>query len=322
MSVSIPTLRLGVALVALLVAGPLSAQDQAQDQAPAQPAPPAQPDPTTVVADVNGREVTLGDVVSAKAALGQQMQQVPLQAIYPMLLDRVISTNLLAAAAEESGIAEDEQVAAELQRARTTVLSGAYVQQEMEQRITEESLRARYEAMQDDPAMTFEEVKARHILVESEEEADAIIEQLDGGGDFASLAESESIGPSGAQGGDLGYFREDAMVAPFAEAAFAMEVGSYTQDPVETQFGFHVILVEDRRTNTVSFEQAAAQIEQEAVQEEVRVLIEDLREGAEIARFNMDGSPMQDAGGAPAAGQSADDAAGGSDPADDGGTGD
>ena len=136
--------------------------------------------------------------------------------------------------------------------------------------------------MEDNPPR--DEVKARHILVEEEEQAREIIAELDGGADFAELAEEHSTDPSAeGRGGDLGFFTRDRMVAPFAEAAFAMEPGTHSAEPVETQFGWHVILVEERREGTAPEREAVEGQLQEIIAAEV---IEDtrteLRETAEI----------------------------------------
>ncbi len=113
-----------------------------------------------------------------------------------------------------------------------------------------------------------------------------------GGADFAELAKEKSTGPSGPQGGDLGYFKKGQMVPEFGDAAFAMEVGSTSPEPVKTQFGFHVIKVEDKRTVEPTFEESEPQIRQEVARTIVTDLVEELREGAKIERFNMDGTPM------------------------------
>jgi len=132
-----------------------------------------------------------------------------------------------------------------------------------------------------------------------------VSEELAGGADFAELAKERSTGPSGPNGGDLGYFRESQMVPEFAEAAFAMEVGTSSETPVQTQFGWHVILVEDRRSVEPSFEDSEPQLRQDVAREIVTSMVDDLREGAEIERFNLDGSPMPEE---PAAGQPATEA--------------
>ena len=135
-----------------------------------------------------------------------------------------------------------------------------------------------------------EEVRARHILLETSEDAVAVIGELDAGGDFVALAKERSTGPSAPQGGDLGYFSAEQMVGPFAEAAFALEPGSHSAEPVETRFGFHVIMVEDRRTKPVpSFEEMEPQIREELSGQAVQDVLLGLREGAEIETEDLDG---------------------------------
>ena len=158
----------------------------------------------------------------------------------------------------------------------------------------EDALRKRYEESIKDSAEQGEEVKARHILVACEEDAKAIIEELKKGADFAKLAAEKSTGPSGTSGGDLGYFTADAMVPEFSEAAFALKPGEITEAPVQTQFGWHVIKVEDRRAvQPPSFEQMQPQLAQEMTREILTKAIEELRAGVDIKRYGPDGSALQ-----------------------------
>ena len=134
-------------------------------------------------------------------------------------------------------------------------------------------------------------MRARHILVKSEDEAKAVIKELDGGADFAKLASEKSIGPSKAQGGDLDYFGRGQMVKEFEDAAFGLEAGAYTETPVRTQFGWHVIKVEDKRkSEPPTFEEAESALGQEMSQEIAEALMRELTEKATIQRFELDGS--------------------------------
>jgi peptidyl-prolyl cis-trans isomerase C len=121
-----------------------------------------------------------------------------------------------------------------------------------------------------------------------------VIEELQGGADFATLAQERSTGPSAPSGGDLGYFQRGQMVPEFAEAAFALEPGEVTPEPVQTQFGWHVIMVLDRRTAEPSFADSEPQLRQELARDIVTTLVTGLHEGAEIERFNLDGTPMEE----------------------------
>jgi peptidyl-prolyl cis-trans isomerase C len=181
-----------------------------------------------------------------------------------------------------------------LAKARADVLRDAYLRRKIDEGTTAERLRARYDDLQDDEGFAEEEVHARHILVGSEDEAKTLITELAGGADFGALAGEHSVDPSArSNGGDLGFFRRGQMVPEFAEAAFALAPGQRTQEPVQTQFGWHVIEVLDRRMGMPSFEETEPRLRQEVAREIVTALVGDLRDGAEIKRFNLDGSPMQ-----------------------------
>jgi peptidyl-prolyl cis-trans isomerase C len=247
-----------------------------------------------VVAVVDGTEVRRSDVEAVARALPEQYRQIPLPQMYGMLLDRAIDFRLLSNAAEEQELAADPDVQTSLAQARASVLRDAYIRQRIEEGTTSEKLQARYDEIKDDEGFAQEEVHARHILVGSEDEAKAVITELAGGGDFAALAGEHSVDPSArSNGGDLGFFRRGQMVPEFAEAAFALEPGKRTTEPVQTQFGWHVIEVVERRTGTPSFEETEPRLRQEVAREIVIALVADLRDDAEIERFNLDGSPMQ-----------------------------
>ncbi len=245
-----------------------------------------------VVAIINGTEVHRTEVEFVARSLPEQMQNVPMEQIYPMLLDRVIDFKLLETEAESQKLADDPEVQPALAQARANVLRDAMLRKTVDARSTDDALKARYEEMKGDEGFSFEEVHARHILLASEDDAKAVITDLEGGADFAELAKEKSTGPSGPQGGDLGYFKMGQMVPEFGDAAFSMEIGSTSAEPVKTQFGFHVIKVEDKRKVEPSFEETEPQIRQELARTIVAGLVEELREGADIQRFNMDGTPM------------------------------
>lgn len=246
----------------------------------------------TVVATINGTEILRTDVEFAAQALPEQMRQVPMEQIYPMLLDRVIDFKLLEVAAEDQKLGDDPEIKPALAQARANVLREAMLRKTIDARTTDEALQTQYEELKAGEGFSYEEVHARHILLASEEDAKAVITDLEGGADFAELAKEKSTGPSGPQGGDLGYFKQGQMVPEFGDAAFTMEVGSTSAEPVKTQFGFHVIKVEDKRKVEPTFEETEPQIRQEVARTVVTELVAELREGAEIERFNLDGSPF------------------------------
>ena len=252
---------------------------------------PAEDDP--VVATVNGAPVHRGEIEAAARALPQQMQQMPIQVLYGMLLDRVIDFRLLADEAERRNVDEDPTAQVALEQARAAVLREFLVQQAIEEGMTEEKVRARYDEKKAEDGFAQEQVHARHILVETEDEAKAAIAQIEGGADFAAVAQEHSIDSSSAAGGDLGFITRDQVVPEFGEAAFALEAGEISPEPVQSQFGWHVIDVVERRTIEPTFEETAPVLRQELAREIVTALVEDLRGDAEIERFNMDGSPIE-----------------------------
>ncbi|HEX5078547.1 MAG TPA: peptidylprolyl isomerase, partial [Geminicoccaceae bacterium] len=225
----------------------------------------------------------------------EQMRQMPLEMLYDVLLDRVIDFRLLADEAERQNVGDRPEVLAALAQARAAVLRDFFLQQAIEDGMTEEKLRARYEEKRAEEGFARDEVHARHILVPTEDEARTIIEELQGGADFGEVARQHSVGPSGPAGGDLGFISREQVVPEFADAAFALEAGETSQEPVQTQFGWHVIGVLERRHVEPSYDQTAPQLRQEMAREIVTALVEDLRDGAEIERFNIDGSPKQKA---------------------------
>jgi peptidyl-prolyl cis-trans isomerase C len=270
-------------LAALLLT--ISATAFAQEASPDDP----------IVAKVDGTPVHRTEIEAVVRTLPDQMRQMPMEMLYGVLLDRVIDFRLLANEAERQKVGDNPAVGPALAQARAAVLRDFLVQQEIEEGLTEEKLRARYEEKKAEEGFSREEVHARHILVPTEDEAKAVIEELQGGADFAAVAQERSTGPSGPAGGDLGFISREQVVPEFAEAAFALQAGETSQTPVQTQFGWHVIDVLERRQVEPSYDETAPQLRQELAREIVTALVEDLRGDAEIERFNMDGSPMQEA---------------------------
>ena len=260
-----------------------SAQAQAAENEAAedQPSGAAQGDQENqLVAVVNGTEIRISDVMEM---IGRLPQNVQMQAYsnMPAMIERTIDLELILKASEQAGLREDAVVQEQIEAISRDVLRQTYLERLAETAVTEAELREAYDTyVQENPP---EQVRARHILVESESEAQEIIGQLDGGADFAELAREKSTGPTGENGGDLGYFERGQMVAPFAEAAFGLEPGSYTETPVQTQFGWHVILVEDKRTGEPpSFEELQPQLRQELEQEAIQTHLTELRNSADI----------------------------------------
>ena len=246
-----------------------------------------------VVARVNGQIILRSQFMEVWAGLPDQYRSAPMQEIYPHLLRQLVDTKLAAQAAERDKLHDDAAVKRQLTFARVQVLARAFLQRRVEAAVGDEALRARYDAF----VKSFpreDEVRARHILVPAEMEAKGIIAELEGGADFAKLAREKSKGPSGPRGGDLGYFGKGQMVPPFAEAAFALQPGEFTKRPVKTQFGWHVIKVESRRKALPpSFDDKKAELAQQLSGEAMKRSQAELRNGAAVQQFNLDGSPVK-----------------------------
>jgi len=252
-----------------LFAAPLAA---AQDKG-------AENDP--VVARVNGEEIRQSAVFALASSLPPQFQSQIVQ-VYPLLVQRLVDFKLAGAAGREAGLADDPEVKVRLAEAADRVIRDTYLERAINARIDDEGLRARYDAfVAATPPVS--EQRARHILLKSEEKAREVIEKLDGGADFVELAKEFSTGPSGPQGGDLGYFREGQMVPEFAEATSALQPGEHSKDPIKTQFGWHVIKLEDRRdAPQPSFEETEPRLREEMSREAVEAVLGDLCKNAKV----------------------------------------
>ncbi|MEK0085037.1 foldase protein PrsA [Benzoatithermus flavus] len=245
-----------------------------------------------VLAVVNGAQIRKSDLEAAYQQLPEQYRQMPLEQIYEPLLDRVIDGRLLLAEAEKENLAKDPKVQEDIQRARDNVLRDSLVQRVIDQGTTKEKVQAAYEAMKSQPGFAYEEVHAEHILVGNEADARDVLKQLANGADFATVAKEKSTDPSAkSNGGDLGYFRREAMVPEFADAAFSIPPGTVGKDPVKTQFGWHVIKVDDRRQTVPTLEEKEPEIREQLARQLVDELLANVRKGAKIERFNLDGTP-------------------------------
>jgi peptidyl-prolyl cis-trans isomerase C len=250
--------------------------------APATPAP-APVDPKAVIATVNGQDITEGDLTLAEGDLDQQFARLPAEQRRAAALSAIIEIKLLASEAQTKGLDKDEEFQKRMQFLQDRALHSAVVEKEVAGNITDEEIRARYDTeIAKTPAQN--EVHARHILVKTKEEADAIIKDLDGGANFEEIAKEKSSDPgSGANGGDLGYFGAGQMVPEFEKAAFALEVGAYTKEPVQSQFGFHIIKLEDKRQQQPpAFDQVKDQFRSLVLRDKYFALVKSLREASKV----------------------------------------
>lgn len=238
-----------------------------------------------VVAKVNGQEILRSEVVEAQKLLPQQYQQIPLESVFPTLLDSLIDTHLSAADARKQGLNESDSFKKEMQRIERQVLQRIVLNMVLDQEVTPQAVQQAYDKMVNSSTGN-EEVHARHILVKTEDEAKAVIAELDSGAVFAELAKTKSTGPSGPKGGDLGYFSRGQMVPEFEKVAFALDKGGYTKNPVKTQFGFHVIFQEDKRAKApAAFDQVQQKLQGELSQAAGSKYLGALRKAAKIEKF-------------------------------------
>ena len=283
-----------VGLVSGLIGGGSSLAADQPVPSPPTGAPVSTPLPPgdTVVARVDGTELRLSDVEAAQKTLPPQAQKLPLQQIYPMLLDRMVDGMLVAEAGRKDHLDQDPDVQRRLKLYEDRLIQEAYLNRAIKAAETDKDLKERYQSFVKDKAGQ-DEVHARHILVKTEAEANSIIAELDKGADFADLAKKHSIDPGAASGGDLGYFGRDDMVKEFADAAFSLPAGQYTKTPVKTQFGWHVIKVEDHRVKAPpSFEEARQEVTQLVAHDVVEAKLKELRSAAKVETFGLDGKPL------------------------------
>lgn len=300
-------LLLAAATAGGLAAQPALAQDTAEEP--------------KVIARVNGDPIYQSDLVAFVQRLPQQIQA-QVQMLMPQILDQLVNNKLSTQAGREAGLAADAEVMAQVEKIEDLIIGQFYLQRAIDAQITDEKLEVAYQAFlaENPPAR---ELIARHILVETEDEAKAVITELDAGADFAELAKTKSTGPSGAKGGELPPFQADQMVPEFSEAAFAMEEGTYSSAPVKTQFGYHVILVEESRmTEPPSKAEVEDQLRDQLQQQAAEDVFAELRDGAEIEMLigqQQDAAPAQQepSGEAPAEAQpeAAPEGSGAADPA-------
>ena len=274
----------GFVLVAALAAAPAPAQ-----QAPATlQAVDAAADP--ILAIVDGAAIRRSDMQSLQRALPAQFQQMPLEMLFPMLIDRMVDAKLLAIAGRRDNLQNEPELRARVATYEERLIQDAYLTRRIAAAATEEAVQARYRKfVAENPAET--EVSARHILVASEQKAREILAALGRGGDFAKLAADNTLDPSGKDsGGDLGFFKKGDMVPEFSEMAFSLKEGQTADRPVKTQFGWHVIRVDKVRTVAQSLDDVRDEITNQISQEVVSAEVDRLRSGAKIERFNFDGT--------------------------------
>jgi peptidyl-prolyl cis-trans isomerase C len=267
---------LGALLFAALLAAPIGAS-RAQDTDP-------------VVARVNGVDIHESDLAFAEEEVGGNMPNMAPEQKRDYLINYLVDVTVLSQAADQQKLADRPEIKHRLSFDHNRLLMEALLQEVGRAALSDAEEHKVYdEAVKQ--VKNEEEVHARHILVPTEDEAKAILAQLKGGADFATLAKEKSKDPGAANGGDLGYFTKEQMVPEFAEVAFKLDKGQIS-DPVKTQFGWHIIKVEDKRIKpTPTFEQVKPQIDNYIAHRAQAAMVEKLRGGATVERLDKPAAP-------------------------------
>src|SRR6201995_237497 len=249
-------------------------------------APVRAADDNPVLAKVNGSEIRQSDMAIAEEELGPSLEKMDPATRQENLLAFLIDMKIVSKAAEDKKVADSDEFKRRLAFARSRLLMDSLLANEGKAATTDEAMKKVY----DDAAKQItgeQEVHARHILVETEDKAKEIKAQLDKGADFAELAKKESKDPGASDGGDLGFFTKDQMVPEFSAVAFALEPGKIS-DPVKSQFGWHIIKVEEKRNRKApDFDQVKAQIETYVTRKAQAEYVAKLRESAKVERLDQ-----------------------------------
>jgi peptidyl-prolyl cis-trans isomerase C len=257
-------------------------------QTAAEPAEPAEPAAETTeatapsysvdsaLAVVDGVTLTLGELIAIRRELPDQYQTLPDEVLFDGIVEQLIDQMLLAQAAKAAGLARHPAIAMNLLNQQRAILADAFLRNEVTARVTPEAVEALYQELYLDSEPK-QEVRAGHILVETEEQAGELKAQLDAGADFAALAAEHGTDGTASRGGDLGWFLRPDMVPEFADAAFAMEPGAIS-DPVKTAFGWHLIKLDERRDRQPpALEEVREELMGELIQQAQVAVVAELR---------------------------------------------
>lgn len=277
------TLLTGAAL-SLLLAAPLAAQDAETSEPAAETVEPMAVDASTVLATVNGEDITLGHVIAARLTLPEQYQTLPNDVLLNGLIDQLIQQTVLGQAMGEM----TRRAQIQLDNERRAITATEKLDDVISTAVDDAAIQAAYDAEYANAEPT-KEWNASHILVETEDEAAALIDELNGGADFAELAREKSTGPSGPNGGELGWFGPGMMVQPFEEAVMGMEDGAVA-GPIQTQFGWHVVKLNDARMKGApALDEVRAEIVAKLENDAVEQALAALLGAAEIERADVSG---------------------------------
>lgn len=245
-----------------------------------------------VVAKIGGDDIKRSEVFTLITTLPDNVKQMPLEQLFPLALDQVINNKIVGEKADKAKLESDPEVTKLMSQAKTQIIRNVYVEHELGKMVSDKDLQKAYDKAVAD--MPKEEIHARHILVKDEATAKDIIKQLDGGAKFEDLAKQSTDGPTASNGGDLGFFNKTQMVPEFADAAFKLKPGTYSKEPVKTQFGWHVIKVEEKRPVTPpKFEAVKTQLDAQVRREKLGTMLEQWQKEASIKKFDINGEPVK-----------------------------
>lgn len=245
------------------------------------------------VAVVNGETITETELREFFAELPQEVQASGMEQLYPLLLEEIIGRRVIADKARVAGALQEPELQKRLAQIENELLYNYYVVKQAEKQVDDAAVRNRYDQMVSQMPEG-EEVDVSHILLETEEEAKEVIKLVTEGTPFADLARERSKDPgSAANGGSYGWVEKGKFVPEFEEAAFALEPNTFTSEPVQSQFGWHVILVADRRPiQPPAFEEVSDRLREQMAQGNIRGVIQDAIAGATVERFDLNGNPI------------------------------
>ena len=255
-------------------------------------------EPNTPVAKVNGQDITQGELKFAEAEIGSELAGVPTESRRRVLVEYLIEAHLMAQLAEKADLGKSPDFDSRIRYYRMRALRDAFFENKVRDSVGEAQAKTLYEErVKTIPSQP--EVRARHILVKTEDEAKKISKEISGGADFAEAAKKYSQDSGGEGGGDLGYFTRGQMVKPFEEAAFGLEKGKVSA-PVQSEFGWHIIKVEDKRDRQPpSFEEVKDQITASLIQAKLQSTVQEMREQAKIEIVDPDVKKAMEAEGSP-----------------------
>lgn len=237
---------------------------------------------TNIVAHVNGASISVEDYNQLRESLGEQLLRIPADQQRTILVDELVTRLLVTKEAEKLKLQDSDDFKQQITMLRQQILRNIYFEKIVEAKITDADIQTAYDKLVSE-FKNEQEVRASHILVKTKEEAEELIKSLKEGKDFAELAKEKSTGPSAKNGGDLGFFTKGRMVPEFEEVAFKLKPGEYSTDPIKTQFGWHIIRVEEARmTQPPALDAIREQIRQTVLRDKVQEAIAKLRKEAKI----------------------------------------